>query len=103
MCSERLPLLINVLGKLFAVLSIGMLIDNETISPRLSWTSKIASIVPGWGLMDPIGAKQATIIDLMSHRTGLPRHEASYRWSDDIPAVVSMVLSLSVERRGAYI
>lgn len=30
----------------------------------------------------------------MSHRTGLPRHDFSYRWSDDVPAVVSFNPSL---------
>lgn len=43
--------------------------------------------------MDPVAAKQATIIDLMSHRTGMPRHDVSYKWSDDIPTVVRISLS----------
>ncbi|KAF9463772.1 beta-lactamase/transpeptidase-like protein [Collybia nuda] len=75
-------------SKLFDILSVGILINNETLSPRLSWTSKIASVIPGWGLMDPVASKQATIIDLMSHRTGMPRHDISFRWSDDLPSIV---------------
>ncbi|KAF9463775.1 beta-lactamase/transpeptidase-like protein [Collybia nuda] len=81
-------------SKLFDALSVGLLVNNETLSPRLSWSSKIASIVPGWGLMDPVAAKQATIIDLMSHRTGMPRHDFSYRWFDDLPSVVKKLRSL---------
>ncbi|KAF9461080.1 beta-lactamase/transpeptidase-like protein [Collybia nuda] len=44
--------------------------------------------------MDPIAAKGATIIDLMTHRTGMPRHDVSYRWSDDLPSVVKKLRSL---------
>ncbi|KAF7334485.1 Beta-lactamase/transpeptidase-like protein [Mycena venus] len=34
-------------SKLFNVLAIGHLISNETLTPRISWTSKIVSIIPG--------------------------------------------------------
>ncbi|KAF9463773.1 beta-lactamase/transpeptidase-like protein [Collybia nuda] len=81
-------------SKLFDILSVGILINDETLSPRLSWTSKIASVVPGWGLMDPIASEHAMIIDLMSHRTGMPRHDFSYRWSDDLPSIVKKLRSL---------
>ncbi|RDB29884.1 Gigasin-6 [Hypsizygus marmoreus] len=75
-------------SKLFDALATGLLISNETLSPRLSWTTKIASIIPNWQLMDSTATKEATIIDLMSHRTGLPRHDLSYKWSDDVPTVI---------------
>jgi CubicO group peptidase (beta-lactamase class C family) len=74
--------------QLFNILATGLLVNNETLSPRLSWTTKIASIVPFWGLEDPIATKQATIIDVMSHRTGMPRHDFHYKWSDDVPTIV---------------
>jgi CubicO group peptidase (beta-lactamase class C family) len=38
----------------------------------------MASMIPDWQLMDPIASSESTIIDLMSHRTGLPRHDESY-------------------------
>lgn len=85
--------------QLFTVFATGLLIHNETLTPRLSWTSKFASIVPGWDLQDPVAAKQATITDAMSHRTGLPRHDASYKWSDDIFSIVStFVLKAGLHR-----
>ncbi|KAJ6529161.1 beta-lactamase/transpeptidase-like protein [Mycena vulgaris] len=62
-------------SKLFNVLATGLLISNETLSPRISWTSKMASILPGWKLMDPVATSESTIHDLMSHRTGLPSHD----------------------------
>ncbi|KAG6915972.1 hypothetical protein DXG01_009061 [Tephrocybe rancida] len=75
-------------SKLFDAIATGLLISNETISPRLTWTTKLTSVIPGWGLIDPIAEKQATIVDALSHRIGLPRHGLSYRWSDDIPTLI---------------
>ncbi|KAJ6563803.1 beta-lactamase/transpeptidase-like protein [Mycena capillaripes] len=62
-------------SKLFDVLATGLLISNETLTPRISWTSEIASIIPGWKLMDPVATRESNIIDLMSHRTGVPLHD----------------------------
>ncbi|KAF7349434.1 Beta-lactamase class penicillin binding protein [Mycena sanguinolenta] len=62
-------------SKLFDVLATGLLISNETLIPRISWNSKVASIIPEWKLMDPVATRESTIVDLMSHRTGLPRHD----------------------------
>ncbi|KAJ7021657.1 beta-lactamase/transpeptidase-like protein [Mycena alexandri] len=62
-------------SKLFDILATGLLISNETLTPRISWTSKIASIIPGWKLMDTVATRESTLIDIMSHRTGLPRHD----------------------------
>lgn len=64
--------------QLFAVLASGLLIYNASVDPPLKWSSKIASIIPEWDLQDDIAAKQATIRDLMSHRTGMPRHDFSF-------------------------
>ncbi|KAJ6536834.1 beta-lactamase/transpeptidase-like protein [Mycena capillaripes] len=62
-------------SKLFNVLATGLLISNETLTPRISWSSKMASILPDWKLMDSVATNESTIVDLMSHRTGLPRHD----------------------------
>ncbi|KAJ6552222.1 beta-lactamase/transpeptidase-like protein [Mycena vulgaris] len=59
---------------LFNILATGLLISNESFSTRISWDTKIASVVPEWGLIDPIASAESTIRDVMSHRTGLPRH-----------------------------
>ncbi|KAF9043852.1 beta-lactamase/transpeptidase-like protein, partial [Hymenopellis radicata] len=77
-------------SKLFDVIATGLLISNESLSPRLSWDTKIASVVPEdeWGLMDPLATTESTIIDLMSHRTGLPRHDLMYGRSDNITSIL---------------
>ncbi|KAF8181390.1 beta-lactamase/transpeptidase-like protein [Mycena galopus ATCC 62051] len=69
------PFPIGSNSKLFDVLTTGLLISNETLTPRISWTSKIASIIPGWKLMGPVATRESNIIDLISHRTGIPRHD----------------------------
>ncbi|KAF5373123.1 hypothetical protein D9758_001604 [Tetrapyrgos nigripes] len=66
-------------SKLFDVFSVGLLISNESLSPRISWDSRIASLLPEWSLNDSYTTSHSTIIDLMSHRTGLPRHDLMYK------------------------
>ncbi|KAJ7348606.1 beta-lactamase/transpeptidase-like protein [Mycena albidolilacea] len=65
-------------SKLFDILATGLLISNQSLSPQISWTTKMTSMLPDWKLMDPVASSESTIIDLMSHRTGLPRHDESY-------------------------
>ncbi|KAF7338792.1 Beta-lactamase class penicillin binding protein [Mycena sanguinolenta] len=59
---------------------------QNCLSPRISWTTKIGSLIPGWELMDPVASSESTITDLMSHRTGLPRHDVAWSLSifDDV-------------------
>ncbi|KAF7338796.1 Beta-lactamase class penicillin binding protein [Mycena sanguinolenta] len=38
--------------------------------------------------MDPVASSESTITDLMSHRTGLPRHDAAWSPLDDVPSIV---------------
>ncbi|KAJ7284592.1 beta-lactamase/transpeptidase-like protein [Mycena rebaudengoi] len=76
-------------SKLFDILATGLLISNETLTPRVSWTSKIATLIPDWKLMDPVATSESTIVDLMSHRTGLPRHDLMSTISDTIPDILA--------------
>ncbi|KAG5649740.1 hypothetical protein H0H81_002237 [Sphagnurus paluster] len=75
-------------SKLFTALATSLLINNETISPRLNWDSKIKDFVPMFNLTDPVATEEATPLDLMTHRTGYTLHDFSYRYSDDVPAVI---------------
>ncbi|KAG6827402.1 hypothetical protein H0H92_011930 [Tricholoma furcatifolium] len=91
-------------SKLFAVLATGLLINNETLSPRLQWSSKIAPLVSDWQLLDPVATDELTIIDAMSHRSGLPRHDMSYRLSDNTSDIINKMQyhRPSVEFRDVY-
>ncbi|KAJ6630158.1 beta-lactamase/transpeptidase-like protein [Mycena sp. CBHHK59/15] len=75
-------------SKLFNILATGLLISNQSLSPAITWTTKIASLVPEWKLMDPIASAGSSIMDLMSHRTGLPRHDVMLGSSDTLPKII---------------
>ncbi|RDB18673.1 Gigasin-6 [Hypsizygus marmoreus] len=75
-------------SKLFNVLAASLLIANETLTPPLSWNTKVKDVIPMFNLTDPVATKEATLLDLMSHRTGYPLHDFAYRYSDDIPTVI---------------
>lgn len=68
-------------SKLFLSLSVGLLIKNETLAKergkKLDWTTQIRDVIPEWGLMNEEADRGTTILDMLSHRTGLPRHEFS--------------------------
>ncbi|KAJ6462270.1 beta-lactamase/transpeptidase-like protein [Mycena vitilis] len=76
-------------SKLFDALATGLIVSNDTLKPQISWNTKVASIIPGWKLLDPIASSESTITDLMSHRTGLPSNDFSYfTYNDTIPAML---------------
>ncbi|KAJ7118438.1 beta-lactamase/transpeptidase-like protein [Mycena crocata] len=75
-------------SKLFNVLATGLLISNETLSTPILWDTRIASVVPEWGLMDPVASSESTIQDVMSHRTGLPRHDSINFPTDTVPGTI---------------
>ncbi|CAK5282114.1 unnamed protein product [Mycena citricolor] len=70
--------------QLFDVITTGLPIHNASLSPRISWDSKTADILPGWGLMDPVANRESTIPDLMSHCTGLAPHEMMGALADPV-------------------
>ncbi|KAG5634599.1 hypothetical protein H0H81_001413 [Sphagnurus paluster] len=86
--TENTILPIGSNSKLFTAIATGLLVSNQTLRTPLTWTTKVASVVPGFGLQDPIATAEISIIDALSHRTGLPRHDYSYKWSDNVPNVI---------------
>ncbi|WVQ78590.1 hypothetical protein IAT38_000676 [Cryptococcus sp. DSM 104549] len=69
--------------KLFTALSVGLLIANGTTLPNgqvLSLTTKIKDILPDWELLDEYASDHVDVLDLMSMRSGLPRHDFSNDW-----------------------
>lgn len=53
-------------SKLFTAVSAGLLVHDESLSPRVEWTSKIKDLVPGWKLMDPVASEETDLRDLLS-------------------------------------
>ncbi|KAJ7153968.1 beta-lactamase/transpeptidase-like protein [Mycena crocata] len=68
-------------SKLFLSISVGLLIKNESLAAargeKLRWDTKIKTVLPEWGLMDEEMQNGVMIQDMLSHRTGLPRHDYS--------------------------
>ncbi|KAJ7463154.1 beta-lactamase/transpeptidase-like protein [Mycena latifolia] len=68
-------------SKLFLAMGVGLLIKNESLAAErgkpLRWDTKIASLLLEWGLMDEEMQNGVTIQDMLSHRTGMPRHDFS--------------------------
>ncbi|KAL0069301.1 hypothetical protein AAF712_003666 [Marasmius tenuissimus] len=61
-----------------------------SLATPITWDTKLKSILGDlWELQDPIATAQSTIIDVMSHRTGLPRHDFMYTHNDTTVPIVS--------------
>ncbi|KAJ6471138.1 beta-lactamase/transpeptidase-like protein, partial [Mycena vitilis] len=68
-------------SKLFLAMAVGLLTENASLARErgqpLRWDTKIATLLPEWGLMDTDMQNGVTIQDMLSHRTGMPRHDYS--------------------------
>ena len=59
---------IGSISKSFTTAALGMLVDEG----RISWDDPVVDRLPSFRLADPEVTRQATIRDLLTHRTGLP-------------------------------
>src|SRR4051812_8670083 len=57
--------------KTFTATGLAMLIDEG----RLDWTKPVRDYVPEFRLHDPVATERVTVRDLLSHHSGLPRHD----------------------------
>jgi CubicO group peptidase (beta-lactamase class C family) len=57
--------------KSFTALGLAMLVDDG----RLDWTKPVRDYLPDFRLHDPIATDRVTVLDLLCHRSGLPRHD----------------------------
>ncbi|KAG6826128.1 hypothetical protein H0H92_001047 [Tricholoma furcatifolium] len=80
-------------SKLFTVAATGLLIHNTSINPQFTWDTPITAVVPEFNTTDPVASREARFIDLLSHRTGYPRHEFSYRYNDTVSDVITKMHS----------
>jgi CubicO group peptidase (beta-lactamase class C family) len=68
-------------SKLFLAMSVGLLISNKTLAEErgeeIKWSTKIHDLIPEWGLMDEDMDRGVSLQDMLSHRTGMPRHDFS--------------------------
>ena len=81
---KRLPVTENTrfpiasMTKAFTVMGVALLVDEGL----LDWDQPIRDVMPDFRLADDYATQHATLRDLLSHRTGLPRHDAAWYGSD---------------------
>src|SRR5262249_13387885 len=68
---------IGSISKSFTVTGLGMLVDEG----KLDWDTPIRSYLPDFQLRDRYATEQITARDLVTHRSGLPRHD--FMWYAD--------------------
>src|SRR5580698_4467868 len=74
---SRLPATIDTqfmicsLTKSFTAAGLGLLVDEG----RLDWSTRIQDILPNFQLYDAIASTSLTVHDLLTHQSGLPRHD----------------------------
>lgn len=61
-------------SKAFTAMTIGMLVDEG----KLAWDTPIREYMPEFDLWDKFTAERITPLDLLCHRSGLPRHDAMW-------------------------
>jgi CubicO group peptidase (beta-lactamase class C family) len=57
--------------KSFTVTALGTLVDQG----RLDWDKPVREYLPGFRMYDPVMTEQLTTRDMVTHRSGLPRHD----------------------------
>jgi CubicO group peptidase (beta-lactamase class C family) len=78
------------------------LLHNEG---RLDWTKPVSDYLPELRLHDPVATERVTVLDLLCHQSGLPRHDWVWVPGDRTPAEMLSVmryLELSSDIRTAY-
>ena len=62
---------IGSITKSFTVAGLAMLVDEG----RLDWDRPVRGVLPGFALADPVATAQSTPRDMVTHRTGMARHD----------------------------
>lgn len=58
---------------------------------RLEWDAPVRDVLPWFRLQDLHATELVSIRDLLSHRTGLPRHDALWFWGGESPPAEEIV------------
>jgi CubicO group peptidase (beta-lactamase class C family) len=66
--------------KAFTAATVGALVDDGL----LEWDRPLRDYLPGLRLHDPVVTERLTVTDLLSHRSGLPRHDLAHLGRPDL-------------------
>lgn len=69
---------IGSITKSFTVTTLGMLMDEG----KVDWDEPVRNVLPKFKMFDPVLTEQMTVRDLITHRSGLPRHDLVWYTSD---------------------
>jgi CubicO group peptidase (beta-lactamase class C family) len=61
---------------------------------KLDWDTPVREYLPSFKLCDPFAAERATPRDLVTHRTGLPRHDLM--WYHNLTATGIVITTSSI-------
>src|SRR5215472_14074662 len=59
---------------------------------RLDWSQPIRDYMPEFRLSDPVATERVNVLDLLCHRTGLPRHDWVHQPGDRSPGEILGVM-----------
>jgi CubicO group peptidase (beta-lactamase class C family) len=71
---------IGSVTKAFTAATVGALVDDGL----LDWGRPLRDYVPGLRLHDPVVSDRVSVLDLLSHRSGLPRHDLAWIGHPDL-------------------
>lgn len=72
--SSRTLFPIGSITKSFTAAGVAALVDDGL----LEWESPIRAYLPGFAMHDAVASERLSVLDLLSHRSGLPRHEFAW-------------------------
>ena len=64
--------------KAFTAFSVALMVEDG----KMTWEQPIQELLPDFRLHDSVASERTTAVDLLSHRTGLPRHDFMWYGSD---------------------
>ncbi|KAJ5280904.1 Beta-lactamase-like protein [Penicillium angulare] len=74
--TEHTLFMIGSTSKAFTAAAISLLVDDNIKFPNIHWNTPVHGIIPtDFVLNDSWATSQMTIIDILSHRSGFPRHD----------------------------
>ncbi|KEQ62188.1 beta-lactamase/transpeptidase-like protein, partial [Aureobasidium melanogenum CBS 110374] len=69
--------------KAFTAAAAALMVQDTIEYPEISWSSSLSTLLPGnFALEDDYYTSHITLEDALSHRSGLPRHDLAYGWSE---------------------
>ncbi|KAG9527791.1 beta-lactamase/transpeptidase-like protein, partial [Aureobasidium melanogenum] len=70
--------------KAFTAAAAALMVHDPVEYPEIRWSSPLSTLLPGhFALEDDYYTSHITLEDALSHRSGLPRHDLAYGWSED--------------------